>query len=278
VATRPRPGAFGTAVRLAREWDAACQANSGALLPYLGTASQARDLDRLRAAVGDPKLTFFGGSYATYVGTVYASMFPGRTRALVLDSAYDPQERLHRGLHVRIPAAPDRPAGRHGVPRRADAGLTPGNGRAARGVRPPMTRWVAVLLLCVLSGCGGPAAPTLPAIAMTSHGGFEPIAETWTIAPDGAWTWVRQVRMPGAPELSRTGRLTDRQRRDLANLAGDLLLRRELLGGHRACGVSDGATERLEVGSMKYLAGWCGENRPHIRRLRARIVAVTTGS
>jgi hypothetical protein len=76
----------------------------------------------------------------------------------------------------------------------------------------------------------------------------------------------------------RSGRLTDRQRRDLAALAGDLLLRRELLGGHRACGVSDGATERLEVGSMKYLAGWCAENRPHIRRLRARIVALTTGS
>jgi pimeloyl-ACP methyl ester carboxylesterase len=86
------PGAFDTAVRLAQEWDAGCQANSGDLLPYIGTESQARDLDLLRAAVGDPKLTYFGESYSTYVGTVYASMFPQRTRALILDSGYDPEK------------------------------------------------------------------------------------------------------------------------------------------------------------------------------------------
>lgn len=84
------PRTFPTTVRLARQWNRACQAHSGDLLPYVGTAAQARDLDRLRAAVGDAKLTYFGGSYATYVGTVYASMFPRRTRAMVLDSAYDP--------------------------------------------------------------------------------------------------------------------------------------------------------------------------------------------
>ncbi len=86
------PGAFHTTVRLAREWNAACQAHSGGLLPYIGTESQARDLDLLRAAVGEEKLTYFGLSYASYVGTVYASMFPRRTRALVLDSAYDPEK------------------------------------------------------------------------------------------------------------------------------------------------------------------------------------------
>ena len=92
VSTRPVPGAFDTAARLARQWDVACQANSAAMLPYIGTESQARDLDLLRAAVGDPKLTYFGESYATYVGTVYASMFPRRTRALILDAGYDPQK------------------------------------------------------------------------------------------------------------------------------------------------------------------------------------------
>jgi pimeloyl-ACP methyl ester carboxylesterase len=92
VATRPAPGAYRTAVRLARQWNRACRAHSGDLLPYVGTAYQARDLDLLRAAVGDDKLTFFGGSYATYVGTVYANMFPQRTRALVLDSGYDPEK------------------------------------------------------------------------------------------------------------------------------------------------------------------------------------------
>ena len=92
VRTRPAPDSFGTAVRLAREWNGACRAHSGGLLPYLGTASQARDLDLLRAAVGDDRLTYFGGSYASYVGTVYADMFPQRTRALVLDSGYDPRK------------------------------------------------------------------------------------------------------------------------------------------------------------------------------------------
>ncbi|GIF19943.1 pimeloyl-ACP methyl ester carboxylesterase [Actinoplanes tereljensis] len=85
-----KPATLANAVRSAQQWNAACLAHSGGLLPFIGTEYQARDLDRLRAAVGDAKLTYFGGSYATYVGTVYASMFPGRTRALVLDSAYDP--------------------------------------------------------------------------------------------------------------------------------------------------------------------------------------------
>lgn len=92
VATRPGPQSLGTAVRLAKEWDAACQAHSGGLLPHIGTKSQARDLDLLREAVGDSQLTYFGGSYASYVGTVYASMFPERTRALLLDSGYDPEK------------------------------------------------------------------------------------------------------------------------------------------------------------------------------------------
>jgi pimeloyl-ACP methyl ester carboxylesterase len=92
VTTRPARAALATTLRLARQWNAACRAHSGALLPYVGTESQARDLDLLRAAVGDPKLTYFGGSYATYVGTVYASMFPRRTRALALDSGYDPRK------------------------------------------------------------------------------------------------------------------------------------------------------------------------------------------
>ena len=87
-----RPGGFGAAVRFARQWNTACQAHSGDLLPYIGTEFQARDLDLLRAAVGDPKLTYLGGSYASYVGTVYANMFPQRTRALVLDSGYDPEK------------------------------------------------------------------------------------------------------------------------------------------------------------------------------------------
>jgi pimeloyl-ACP methyl ester carboxylesterase len=56
----------------------------------LSTANNARDMDRLRAALGQSKLTYYGLSYGTYLGTVYAEMFPKRVRAMVLDGALDP--------------------------------------------------------------------------------------------------------------------------------------------------------------------------------------------
>src|SRR5262249_52691341 len=72
--------------------DRGCQEHSGALLPYVGTANAARDMDVLRAALGDAKLTYFGKSYGTYLGTWYAQLFPAHVRALVLDGAVDPGE------------------------------------------------------------------------------------------------------------------------------------------------------------------------------------------
>ncbi len=56
----------------------------------LSTANNARDMDRLRAALGQRKLTYYGLSYGTYLGTVYAEMFPKHIRAMVLDGALDP--------------------------------------------------------------------------------------------------------------------------------------------------------------------------------------------
>jgi pimeloyl-ACP methyl ester carboxylesterase len=69
-----------------------CEKRSGALLPYVGTANAARDMDVLRAALGDAKLTYLGKSYGTYLGTWYAQLFPSHVRALVLDGAVDPDE------------------------------------------------------------------------------------------------------------------------------------------------------------------------------------------
>ncbi len=69
---------------------AACGARSGGLLPYLSTEFAARDLDRLRAAVGDGALTYLGLSYGTALGATYANLFPDRVRALVLDGVTDP--------------------------------------------------------------------------------------------------------------------------------------------------------------------------------------------
>ena len=69
-----------------------CEQHSGALLPYMGTANSARDMDVLRAALGEAKLTYLGKSYGTYLGTWYAQLFPSHVRALVLDGAVDPSE------------------------------------------------------------------------------------------------------------------------------------------------------------------------------------------
>jgi pimeloyl-ACP methyl ester carboxylesterase len=66
--------------------------------PYLTTANAARDLDRLRAAVGDEQLTYFGLSYGGLLGETYATLFPGRARALVLDSPVDGDVWLNRPL------------------------------------------------------------------------------------------------------------------------------------------------------------------------------------
>jgi pimeloyl-ACP methyl ester carboxylesterase len=73
-----------------RQYAAACEKASAAVLPYVGTVDVARDLDRLRQALGDSGLTYMGQSYGTLLGVTYAQLFPTRIRAMVLDSVIDP--------------------------------------------------------------------------------------------------------------------------------------------------------------------------------------------
>lgn len=73
-----------------RDLAAGCQARSGELVPHIGTADVARDLDVLRAALGDEKLNYLGKSYGTFIGALYADQFPDRVGRLVLDGAIDP--------------------------------------------------------------------------------------------------------------------------------------------------------------------------------------------
>ena len=58
---------------------------------HMSTADVVRDLDLLRRALGDRKLTYFGTSYGSYIGTTYANMFPGNVRALAIDGVLDPE-------------------------------------------------------------------------------------------------------------------------------------------------------------------------------------------
>jgi pimeloyl-ACP methyl ester carboxylesterase len=84
------PAQLASLIAQSKLFAADCQANSADLLPYVGTQDAARDMDVLRAALGESKLTYLGKSYGTYLGAWYAQLFPRRVRALVLDGAVDP--------------------------------------------------------------------------------------------------------------------------------------------------------------------------------------------
>jgi len=67
-----------------------CATRAAAMLPHLGTSDVARDVDVLRAALGDEQLNYLGKSYGTSIGALYAEQFPDRVGRVVLDGAIDP--------------------------------------------------------------------------------------------------------------------------------------------------------------------------------------------
>jgi pimeloyl-ACP methyl ester carboxylesterase len=71
-----------------------CAALNGKILSHVSTADTARDMDVLRNAVGDQKLSYLGFSYGTFLGSTYAALFPNKFRALVLDGPLDADEYL----------------------------------------------------------------------------------------------------------------------------------------------------------------------------------------
>lgn len=71
-------------------FDEACREAYGDTLRHYSTENTARDMDEIRRGLGDAQISFLGISYGTYLGAVYATLFPERVRAMVLDSAYAP--------------------------------------------------------------------------------------------------------------------------------------------------------------------------------------------
>ena len=67
-----------------------CASRSGKLLPHVSTIEAARDMDVLRAVLGDAKLTYVGASYGTFLGATYAGLYPSRVGRMVLDGAMNP--------------------------------------------------------------------------------------------------------------------------------------------------------------------------------------------
>lgn len=84
--------AFNRLVAESRQMAEGCDEEYGDSLDYYSTVQTARDLEAVRAAVGDEQLTYLGFSYGTRLGAVYAHLFPDRVRAMVLDGAVDPAE------------------------------------------------------------------------------------------------------------------------------------------------------------------------------------------
>ncbi|MFI7539890.1 alpha/beta hydrolase [Actinoplanes sp. NPDC049599] len=74
----------------AKGYAAACAKNGGALLRHLRTTDTVRDMDALRAALGAEQINFYGFSYGTYLGQVYATRYPQRVRRMVLDGNVNP--------------------------------------------------------------------------------------------------------------------------------------------------------------------------------------------
>jgi pimeloyl-ACP methyl ester carboxylesterase len=72
-----------------KEFIQKCESTNEHLTHY-STAAAARDMDILRAALGDKKLNYFGKSYGTYLGTLYAQFFPEKVGRMILDGALDP--------------------------------------------------------------------------------------------------------------------------------------------------------------------------------------------
>ncbi|MDQ4038068.1 MAG: alpha/beta fold hydrolase, partial [Actinomycetota bacterium] len=80
------------ALDLSEEVGDGCEDKYGDELGNFNTTYTARDMDRLREAVGDEQLSYLGYSYGTTLGSTYAELFPDRVRALVLDGAVDPSK------------------------------------------------------------------------------------------------------------------------------------------------------------------------------------------
>jgi pimeloyl-ACP methyl ester carboxylesterase len=86
----PETGATLAAVKqYSRALGDSCRANTGPLVDHVDNVSVARDIDRIRAALGERQLSLYGSSYGTLAGQMYAENFPHRVRVMILDSVFD---------------------------------------------------------------------------------------------------------------------------------------------------------------------------------------------
>lgn len=87
----PDRRSFDQSVAIAKDLAARCAHTSKDVLPFASTRNTARDMDVIRAVLGAERMSYYGGSYGSYLGAVYLQMFPERADRFVLDSAVDPE-------------------------------------------------------------------------------------------------------------------------------------------------------------------------------------------
>ncbi|MFE5567669.1 alpha/beta hydrolase [Amycolatopsis japonica] len=105
----PAPdGSIGGNIAYSRRMAEQCAANSGALLPHLTTANIARDMDRIRKALGEHTVSYYGISWGTYLGSIYRSLFPQRVDRMVIDSSVDPNVGGYEDFRMFSSAMEDR--------------------------------------------------------------------------------------------------------------------------------------------------------------------------
>lgn len=85
-----QPGGFAATSAFMQKVAKRCAQTSGDVMPYMTTNNTARDMDQIRQALGVQKISYLGYSYGTYLGSVYASLYPNRTDRFILDSAVGP--------------------------------------------------------------------------------------------------------------------------------------------------------------------------------------------
>ena len=172
-------------------------------MQHMTTANAARDMDRIRVALGEEKLSFFGASYGSGLGAAYASLFPEQGDRIVLDSNLgatsldrDTQRRFGPGLEDRFPDFAKWVAQRHGS---YELGRTP------KQVRAGYLELADQLDRRPVAGLDGATFRFYTFVGLYSDGGFGTVAQIWQAAASGDTEAVRRQAQtlpsttPGGP-------------------------------------------------------------------------------
>ncbi|GAA4889855.1 alpha/beta hydrolase [Saccharopolyspora cebuensis] len=173
-----------------------CAANDERL-PHLSTANMARDLDEIRAALGEEKASFLGYSYGTALGAAFASMFPERADRIVLDSnigdthlTHEGMRRYGRGMEETFPDFARWAAARHG---------SYGLGRTPEAVRATYFTLAERLDETPVDGINGGLFRLATFASLYNENSYGQMAQTWQSLLDGATAPAEIPPAPAAP-------------------------------------------------------------------------------